>query len=126
MKVKLKARGLWAAVEPGGGDLQDDMMALDVLSSAVPPEMVSVMACQATAKGAWNTIKVMRIGDDRVREETAQTLLRQFELAMFKEGESMEEFSMRLSGMVQHLATLGETVDETKVVGKFLRSVPHR
>jgi hypothetical protein len=126
MKVKLKARGLWAAVEPGGGDLQDDMMALDVLSSAVPPEMVSVVASQATTKGAWDTIKVMRIGDDRVREATTQTLLRQFESATFKEGESMEEFSMRLSGMVQHIATLGETVDETKVVSKFLRSVLHR
>jgi hypothetical protein len=33
---------------------------------------------------------------------------------------------MRLSGMVQHLATLGETVAEPKVVGKFLRSVPHK
>jgi hypothetical protein len=33
---------------------------------------------------------------------------------------------MRLSGMVQHLATLGETVVEPKVVGKFLRSVPHK
>jgi hypothetical protein len=28
--------------------------------------------------------------------------------------------------MVQHLATLGETVAEPKVVGKFLRSVPHK
>lgn len=125
MKVKLKTRGLWAAVEPGGGDLQDDMMALDVLSSAVPPEMVSVVASQDTTKGVWDTIKVMRVGDDRIREVTAQTLLRQFESAAFKVGESME-FSMRLSGMVQHLATLGEKVDEAKVVDKFLRSVPHR
>jgi hypothetical protein len=102
------------------------MMTLDVLSSAVPPEMVFVVASQATTKGAWDTIKVMRIGDDRVREATAQTLLRQLESAAFKEGESMEEFSMHLSDMVQHLATLGETVDETKVVIMFLRSVPHR
>jgi hypothetical protein len=125
MKVKLKARGLWAAVEPGGDDLQDDMMALDVLSSAVPPEMVSVVVSQDTTKGVWDTIKVMRVGDDRIREVTAQTLLRQFESAAFKVGESME-FSMRLSGMVQHLATLGEKVDEAKVVDKFLHSVPHR
>jgi hypothetical protein len=37
----------------------------------------------------------------------------------------MEEFSMCLSGMVQHLAMLGEKVDETKFVSKFLCSVPH-
>jgi hypothetical protein len=38
----------------------------------------------------------------------------------------MEDFSMRLSGMVQHLATLVEIVEEPKVVSKFLRCVLHR
>jgi hypothetical protein len=110
-------------VESGGGDLQEDMMALDVLSSAVPPEMVSAVASKDSAKEAWDVIKTLRVGDDRVKASTA---LRQFENATFKEEESIEDFSMRLSGMVQHLATLGETVEESKVVGKFLHSVPHR
>jgi lantibiotic modifying enzyme len=60
-----------------------------------------------------------------VRASTVQQLLQQLENTMFKE-ESIEDFLMRLSGMVQHLATLGETVEEPKVVGKFLRSVHHR
>jgi hypothetical protein len=50
MKVKLKARGLWSTVETDGGDHQEDMMALDVLSSAVPPEMVSAVASKDMAK----------------------------------------------------------------------------
>jgi hypothetical protein len=33
---------------------------------------------------------------------------------------------MCLSSMVQHLDTLRETIAETKVVSKFLRSVPHK
>jgi hypothetical protein len=81
MKVKLKGRGLWSAVESGSGDHQEDMMALDVLSSAVPPEMVSAVASKDTAKSAWETIKTMRVGDDRVRAAVAQHLLRQFETA---------------------------------------------
>ena len=99
-------------------------MALDILSSAVPLEMVAAVASKETAKEAWNTIKTMHVGDDRVRASTAQTLLRQFETAAFKDDERIEDYSMRLAGMVQHLATLGETVEEAKVVGKFLRSVP--
>jgi hypothetical protein len=51
--------------------------------------------------------------------------LQQFKNATFKEEESIDDFSMRLSGMVQQLATLGERVEEPKVLGKFLRSVPH-
>jgi hypothetical protein len=124
MMVKLKARGLWSAVEPGGGDEQEDMMALDILSNAVPTEMVSSVASKETTKEAWEAIKTMRVGDDRVRASTAQTLLRQFETAKFKDGESVEDYSLRLVGMVQHLATLGETLEEAKVVGKFLRSMP--
>jgi hypothetical protein len=126
MKMKLKARGLWSAVESGGGDHQEDMMALDVLSSTVPPEMVSTVASKDTAKSAWETTKMMWVGDDRVRAAAAQHLLCQFEMAEIKLEESIEDYSMRLSGMVQHLAMLGETVAEPKVVGKFLRSVPHK
>jgi hypothetical protein len=65
------------------------MMALDVLSSAVPPEMVSMVASKDTAKVAWNTIKTMQVGDDCI---TAA--------AEFKEEESIEDYSMRLSDIV--------------------------
>ena len=126
MKVKPKARGLWSAVDPGGGDAQEDMMALELLSGSIPPEMVSAVASKETAKEAWATIKTMRVGDDRVGASTAQQLLWQFETATIKEAESIEDYSMHLSGMVQHLTTLGETLEEAKVVGKFLRSVPHK
>jgi hypothetical protein len=95
------------------------MMTLDMLSSVVPPEMVSTMASKDTAKAAWDTIKTMRVGDDRVRAAATQHLLRQFKSTKFKEEESIKDYSMRLSSMVQHLAT----VVESKVVGKFLRSV---
>jgi hypothetical protein len=75
MMVKLKARGLWSVVDPGGGDDQEDMMALDVLSSAVPSEMVAAVASKASAKAAWDTIKTMRVGDECAQESTAQQLL---------------------------------------------------
>jgi hypothetical protein len=88
--------------------------------------MVAAVASKTSAKAAWDTIKTMRVGDERVRESMAQQLLRQFEATEFKEGETMEDFSMRLSGMVQHLATLEEIVEEPKVVSKFLQCMPHR
>ena len=81
MKVKLMARALWAAVDPGGVDPQEDMMALDVLASAVLSEMVAAIANKETAKDAWDAIKTMRVGDDRMRKSTAQHLRRQFDLA---------------------------------------------
>jgi hypothetical protein len=126
MKVKLKARGLWVAVEKGDVDPQEDMMALGALVSAVPPEMVATVADKKTAKEAWDVIATMRVGDDRVKKAAAQQLHSQFDRAMFREGESVEDFALRLNGMVATLATLGEIVEEFTVVEKILRCVPPR
>jgi hypothetical protein len=54
MKVKLKAHGLWSTVEKGGDDEMEDMMALDVLASAVPPEMVVTVVSKDSAKKVWD------------------------------------------------------------------------
>jgi hypothetical protein len=45
---------------------------------------------------------------------------------MFWEGETMEDFTLCLNGMVATLATLGEIVEEKKVVKKILRCLPPR
>lgn len=52
MKVKLKARGLWRAIDVGDADDQEDMMALDALCTVVPPELARVIADKETAKEA--------------------------------------------------------------------------
>jgi hypothetical protein len=124
MTVKLKARALWAAVDRGGVDPQEDMMALDVLASAVPAEMVATIANKEMANAAWDAIMTMRVGDERLRKSTAQHLRWQFDLATSREDENVEDYSLQLSGMVAQLATLGVTLDEPTVVGKFLRSMP--
>jgi hypothetical protein len=36
MKIKLQARNLWEAIEPGDVTLQEDRMSLDAITSAVP------------------------------------------------------------------------------------------
>jgi hypothetical protein len=104
----------------------EEIMALDILASAVPPEMVAMVVSKDSAKEAWEEIRTLRIGDERVRAATGQQLLRRFENVVIKEEESIEDYSLWLSGMVQQLATLGEQVEEPKVVGNFLWSVPHR
>src|SRR5438876_1833592 len=67
MKVMLEAHGLWQACDLGGINHQDDRMALEALIRAIPPEMVSTIAVKATAKVAWDAIKILRVGNDRVR-----------------------------------------------------------
>jgi hypothetical protein len=102
------------------------MLSLDVLVSAVPLEMVATMVDKSMAKEAWDAIATMRVSDDRVKKVAVQQLRSQFDRAMFREGETMEDFTLCLNGMVATLATLGEIVEEKKVVKKILRCVPPR
>jgi hypothetical protein len=62
----------------------------------------------------------MRVGDDRVKKKTTQQLHRKFDLTTFDDGETIEDYTLRLSGMAAHLTTLGEEVKDGEIVTKML------
>jgi hypothetical protein len=100
MRIKMEARGLWGAVDPGDADFQVDRMELDAICSAVPPEMITALATKDSALEARQSIKVMRIGNDRIRKASAQKVRREYEVLDFRDREGVEDFAMRLRGMV--------------------------
>jgi hypothetical protein len=120
MRIKLEARGLWATVESGDVEFQVDMMALDAIYSAVPQEMVTTLVTQQTAMKAWESLKTMRIGNERVKVASAQKLRCEYETLAFHDGEGVEDFAMRLADIVNQLATLGDPELDDKVVLKYL------
>jgi hypothetical protein len=102
------------------------MMALDTLCGTIPLEMVPTIVKKETAKEAWDAITTMRVGDDRVKKETTQQLRWKFNLAAFNNDEIIDDYMLCLSGMVVHLAMLGEEVKDSKIVAKMLRSLSPR
>ena len=69
---------------------------------------------------------MMRMGVARMQEANAQKLLNQFETIAFKDGESVDDFAVRITDLAANLRALGETINESRVVKKFLRVVPKR
>ncbi|WVZ50904.1 hypothetical protein U9M48_002110 [Paspalum notatum var. saurae] len=126
MNIKLKARCLWNAIDPGDVELHVNRMALDAICSAVPPEMISSLATKPSAKDAWESLKTMRVGDDRIRKASTHKARREYELLAFRDGESVEDFAMRLTGIVNQLAILGDPEPYKKVVEKYLRMAKPR
>jgi hypothetical protein len=118
MKIKLEALLLWAAVDPGDVDFQVDRMALDAICSAVPPEMISTLTTKSSVREAWESVKIMMIGRDRVCKVSSQKLRREYEQLAFHDGESVEGFSMRLTNLTIQLATLGDPEPNDKIVTK--------
>jgi hypothetical protein len=126
MKVKLKSRALWTIVEKGGTDVHEYMMALNMLCSAVPREVVSSIAKMETGKEAWEAIATMCVGDGRVRKSTTQQLRRKFDLDTCGDGETVEDYALHLNSLTAHLATLGEEVKESQDVENLLVTLPLR
>ena len=74
MKVKLRARWLWNAVDKGTDNEEDDMSALEAILAAVPAEYREPLGAKSSAKEAWEAIAAMRVGSDRAKKTTTQLL----------------------------------------------------
>jgi hypothetical protein len=68
----------------------------------------------------------MWVGDDRVKVANVERLMKAFETITFHDGESMDEFVMRINGVVSNLRELGEKVDDSRVVQKILHVLPKK
>jgi hypothetical protein len=64
-------------VSTGAGSFVDDRNTLEVISKAVPPELMGAVASKATARDAWDMLRVRNIGVDHVRKGNASTLKRE-------------------------------------------------
>jgi hypothetical protein len=124
MKIKLQARNLWDAIETRDVMLQEDRMALDAITSTVPQEMLASLAVKKSVAEKWEAVTYLRIGSEAVRNARTQRLRAEFESIRFKEGEVVDDFTMRLDSMVVALGTLGEEIKVQQVVQKVLRVVP--
>jgi hypothetical protein len=84
------------------------------------PELQGVLANKATVKEDWDALKTRHLGVDRVRKAKAQTLRQEFDVITFREGESVDDFSCRLTKITDQLAILGEVYEEETILHKFL------
>ena len=126
MKVMLRPRGLWEAVNFADVPEHEDMMAMEAICKSVPADMVVSMSNKESAKAAWDDIKTANLGVERVRKAKAQTLRTEFDGLVFKDGESVDEFAVRINNLAARLRTLGDDHTEPTVVRRFLQALPPR
>jgi hypothetical protein len=122
MHVMLQARGLWDTVIVGTMDYTEDRLALEVIAKAVPSELMGSIASKPSAKAAWESLVLRKVGVDRVCK--ASTLKREFDSLTFEAGESIDDFGTRLSRITNQLAVLGFKYKEEEIVRRFLAALP--
>lgn len=112
MKVFMQAQGVWDAIEPmnakAAAEERKDKMAMAAIYQGIPEETLLLLAKKKTAKEAWEFLKTMHLGADRVKIAKVQTLKTVFEALRMKESESIDELALKMSAIVSKIITLGE------------------
>jgi hypothetical protein len=122
-----EALDIWGVIYPDDNRKRvQDHQAMSALLRSMPKEKWQSLGGRKTVKEAWEAVKMMQISADRVKEVNAQRLLQEFENIKFKDGETVEDFGMRLTNLIGNLRVLGEQVEDARVVKKFLRVMPCR
>ena len=128
MQVFMQAHGVWEAIEPKDpkAAIEDkvDKRALAIIYQGIGEDLLLSIADKKSSKDAWEAIKTVHLGADKVKKARAQTLKAEFESIRMKETDLLDDFCMRLNSLVTNIRALGETVEEAYVVKKLLRVVP--
>ncbi|XP_076921631.1 uncharacterized protein LOC143583119 [Bidens hawaiensis] len=124
MKVVLRVHKVWDTINSGVPDEDKNDMAMALLFQSIPETLIMQIGDQETVKAMWDSIKTRHLGAERVREARLQTLSVEFDNIKMNESNSIDNFAGKLSSIASKSASLGEVIDEARLVKKFLKSLP--
>ena len=126
MKILLKVHNVCEIVESETTENEKNDMAIALLFQSIPEALILQVRELETAKKVWDAIKACHLGAERVREACLQTLMAEFDHLKMKETKTIDDFVGKLSKISWKSASLGENIEEAKLVKKFLKSLPRR
>eukprot|EP00253_Pinus_taeda_P028784 PITA_28784 len=103
-----------------------DSKALVFLYQAVHESVFPRIAAAKTSKEAWQTLKTTYHGMEKVKTTKLQLLRRDFENLCMKESDNIGSFFTQVIGLVTHIKTHGEILEERRFVEKLLRILPSK
>ncbi|KAJ9544830.1 hypothetical protein OSB04_024537 [Centaurea solstitialis] len=129
MEAILVAQGLWESIQPPTGvavEEKKDKSAKAFIFQAIPEDILLQVSKKKSAKEVWDSLKTRYLGEERVQKARIHTLKSEFEALRMKDGETIDEFTRKLSGMVSKYNSLGATLEDGVLVRKLLDSVPDK
>ena len=124
MKVLLRVHKVWESIDPGTEDEEKKDVAIALLFQSLPESLVLQTGEDDSPKDIWEAIKTRNLGAERVRTARLQTLLNEFDRLRMNDSDTIDNFSTKITELTSKAATLGQSIEESKVVKKFLDSLP--
>ncbi|KAK1646352.1 hypothetical protein QYE76_064157 [Lolium multiflorum] len=122
MMWALESNEIWEAIDPGGDEFmkgapkyRKDRQALTAICSVMPMDVKQHLISKKSAKEAWETIKTLNLGHERVREAALQTLQKKYENLEMGEDETVDAFASRVATLVNGIRALDEKLEEISI-----------
>ena len=100
--------------------------ALNALFSVVMNEEFKKIFFTKTVKEVWTILQTTYEGTKAIKDSKLQRLTMSFEEIKMEEDESFDEFYAKLKDIVNSAFNFGETIPESKIVRKVLKSLSER
>lgn len=103
-----------------------DLKVKNYLFQAIDRGIIETILKKDTAKDIWDSMRLKYQGSTKVKRAQLQALRREFEMLLMKEGETVDEYFARTLAIANKMKTHGESMGQTVVVEKILRSMTAR
>ena len=100
-----------------------DGKGLFLIHQCVDPNVFEKIIEEETAKGAWDKLKSLYGGDEKLKRVKLQTLRKQFETTQMKEDESVSDYLSRIVVLTNKMKACGEAINDLQKIEKVLRSL---
>jgi hypothetical protein len=105
-------------------DAQKNKTARAQLLQALPEDILMQVSTKKTAKEVWESLKTRFVGADRVKTARLSTLKGEFDKLCMVDGDALDDYAGKISGMPAKFASLGSTLDDVTMVKKLFDTVP--
>lgn len=125
----LQPYGLWEAINPETGkviEAKKNLMARAFVFQTLLEDILLQVAKHKDAKDVWEALRVRYLGAERVQKARLQTLRTELEMLKMKEGDTIDEFSRKLSEIASKFKSLGSSLEDEILVIKLLNLVPKK
>ncbi|GJU72433.1 retrovirus-related pol polyprotein from transposon TNT 1-94 [Tanacetum coccineum] len=101
-----------------------DIKATNIILQGLPPEFYALVSNHKVAKELWERIQLLMQGTSLTKQERECKLYDEFDKFAYKKGESLREFYLRFSLLLNDMNIYNMKLEQFQVNTKFLNTVP--
>ncbi|GJX56158.1 hypothetical protein Tco_0286055 [Tanacetum coccineum] len=101
-----------------------DVKATNIILQGLPPEVFALVSNHKVAKEIWEIIQLLIQGTSLTKQERECKLYNEFDKFAYKKGESLHEFYLRFSLLLNDMNIYNMKLEQFQVNTKFLNTLP--